>query len=373
LTRTSLGLIYGSVTTRAPIPATAVVMFGSAHDADRRLAGVTAAGRIVRELSEAGFSTAWLAVPRGQAIGDAAREDIVRLAGPMTVRFGEPGAAADVARLPGDRLIPAAMMAAYLHGERGALEGAIALDQARAEREILRTTGKASDGLVSRWLNRPISRQVSGLLLHLPGVRPIHASFGTALLAVAMFAALVTGSRSGLIAGALLFQAASIVDGVDGEIARATFRTTRKGAALDSAIDMTTNVAAMLGMAINLARRGDPDALPLVAWALAFFLPGLALIGRRSLRRTGTISFDAVKHEVRGRAGGLLARRLMALATLGTSRDFCALVYLALVVAGIPIVGLYLFAVVTPVWMVFVAKALLAPAPSVHLTHEGGR
>jgi CDP-L-myo-inositol myo-inositolphosphotransferase len=188
-----------------------------------------------------------------------------------------------------------------------------------------------------------------------------------------MFAALVTGSRTGLVAGALLFQAASIFDGVDGEIARATFRTTRKGAALDSAIDMATNVAAMLGMAINLADRGRHDALPLVAWALAFFLFGLLLIGRRSLRQSGTVSFDGVKHEVRTWPGSALAARLMALATIGTSRDFCALVYLILVLARIPIVGLYLFAVVAPVWLLFVLRAMSPPMASVRLTHESGR
>jgi CDP-L-myo-inositol myo-inositolphosphotransferase len=361
------------VTTRAPIPATAVVEFGSAHEADRRIAGVCAAARIVRELSEAGFSAAWLAIPADQPIDDAAKNDIFRLAGSLAVRFGEPAATAEVARLPGNRLVPASAVQGYLRGDSEARERAIALDHADAEREILRRTGKATDGIVSRWLNRPISRQVSALLLRFPGIRPIHASFGTALLAVAMFAVLVTGTRTGLIAGALLFQAASIFDGVDGEIARATFRTTRKGAALDSAIDMVTNVAAMVGMAINLARRGEPDALPLVAWALGFFLLGLVLIGRRSLRQSGTISFDGVKHEYRGRGGGLLARRLMALATMGTSRDFCALVYLVLVLAGVPIFGLYLFAVVTPVWMLFVAKALSPPASAARLTHEGGR
>jgi CDP-L-myo-inositol myo-inositolphosphotransferase len=210
-------------------------------------------------------------------------------------------------------------------------------------------------------------------LLKLPGTRPIHASLGTALLALAMFAALVTGTRTGLVVGALLFQAASVFDGVDGEIARATFRTSRKGAALDSAIDMATNVAAMLGMAINLAERGRYDALPLVAWALAFFLFGLVLIGRRSWRRSGPVSFDGVKHDVRTWPKTPLAARLLTLATIGTSRDFCALVYLVLVLVRIPIAGLYLFALVAPVWFLFVLRAMSPAMASARLTHEGGR
>jgi CDP-L-myo-inositol myo-inositolphosphotransferase len=364
------------VTTRASIPATAVVTFDSAHDADRRVAGLSAVGRIVRELSEAGVGTAWLSIAGGETIGARSRSDLSRLAGAMIIRFGEPLSAADVARLPGNRLIPASAIATYLSGDRDAPDHAIALDRADAEREILRRTGKATDGMVSRWLNRPISRQVSALLLRWSGIRPIHATIGTALVAAAMFAALVSGSEAGLVAGALLFQAASIFDGVDGEIARATFRTTRKGAALDSAIDMITNVAAMLGMAINLAERGQHRALELVIWALAFFVLGLVLIGRRSLRENGTISFDGVKREFRSHSDSSATGRLMALATVCTSRDFCAVVYVVLVLAGIPIAGLYLFALVTPVWLLFVARTLwpqresLAPA---QLTHEGGR
>jgi hypothetical protein len=60
----------------------------------------------------------------------------------------------------------------------------------------------------------------------------------------------------------------------------------------------------------------------------------------------------------------------MRLATHGTSRDFCALVYLLLVLGGVPIAGLYLFAVVTPVWMLFVVAALW-PRDGAHTEAEG--
>lgn len=361
--------------TPASNPATAVVNFGSAHEAERSIAGLSAVARITRELRDAGIATAWLATPPGQVIGDPARRDIARLANSMTVCFGDPGGLAGVARFPGNRLIPASVIAAHVAGSPAPLDRAIALDRPGAEMAILRLTAKPSDGVVSRWLNRPISRQLSAMLLRVPGITPFHATLGTALLAVAMFASLVMGTRSGLVVGALLFQAASIFDGVDGEIARATFRTTRKGATLDSAIDMATNVAAMLGLAINLARRGQPDALPLITWSLCFFLLGLLLIGSRSLRRSGTISFDGVKHEVRRWSRSPLTTRIMAFATLCTSRDFCAMVYLVLVLCGVPMFGLYLFAVVAPTWFLFVAKALWPQRARMAPAHvkQGGR
>ena len=335
-----------------------MVTFATAQDAERRVAGVAAAARIVRELAAAGFAGAWLALPEAKALGADALRDVDRLRGSMPVDLVEPGIELDgeIVRLSGSRLVPARDL---MTGGQAARDSAgIALDGPRAAAEILRTTGKPTDGVVSRWLNRPISRRLSGLLLRFDAIRPIHATVGTALLAVLMFAALVLGGEPGLIAGAFLFHAASVFDGVDGEIARATFRTSRNGAALDSTIDMATNVAAMLGLAINLGQRGQPEAGALVVWGLSLLLLGLAMIGWRSLRQGGFFGFDVVKHDFRDRFRGPVAARLMALATIGTSRDFCALVYLLLVVAGIPMAGLYLFAVVTPIWILFVIGSL---------------
>ena len=55
------------------LPSQAVVVFASARQADRRIAGVSAAARIVRELAEAGFTESWLELPVGlspaQAVG----------------------------------------------------------------------------------------------------------------------------------------------------------------------------------------------------------------------------------------------------------------------------------------------------------------
>jgi CDP-L-myo-inositol myo-inositolphosphotransferase len=340
---------YGTVRARA------VTGFATADQAERLVAGVPAVARIARELAQAGFTELRIEVADGSPLQSLAIAEIERVAPGLAIHLERLPDGVPAARVPSDRLIPAEAIADFLAGLPCS---AIQLDAPEATAEILRQTGKAGDGLVSRWLNRPLSRQLSGLLLRSPDIRPIHATIGTALIALAMSAALLFGGRDGLVVGALLFQAASIFDGIDGEIARATFRTSRSGAALDTGIDAATNFAAMLGMALNLHLRGERDALGLAIWGLTLLLLGWGMIARRSLRDSGSISFDGVKHRYRVRSSSPLAARLMALATLGTSRDFCALVYLLLVLAGIPIAGLYLFAVVTPVWMVFVVAAL---------------
>src|SRR5688572_17221423 len=175
-------------------PARAIVTFAKAGEAGRRIAGVAAAGRIVRELAEAGFAEARLRLPAGDRLGATAMEGVRRLAGSMKVEIGsrdsaggpESPAGEDVLLLSGDRLLPAAILRDPQAPDE---QGAIRLDRQGAAAEILRRTGKASDGPISRRLNRPVSRFLSSLLLRVPGLRPLHATIGTIVLTGLMFAA----------------------------------------------------------------------------------------------------------------------------------------------------------------------------------------
>jgi 1L-myo-inositol 1-phosphate cytidylyltransferase / CDP-L-myo-inositol myo-inositolphosphotransferase len=192
---------------RGQFPTVAAITFASAREAGRRVAGVSVAGRIVRELAEAGFVATWIDIDDEARLDTKAMDDVRRLAGPMTVHFAEPPGDAGVAHVPPDRLIPAGAIAAFFEGrDTGA---SIDLARADATAEILRRTGKATDGPVSRWINRPVSRVLSAMLLRIPGFRPAHATAGTVALALTMFWALVFGGYWGLLAGAVLFQAAS--------------------------------------------------------------------------------------------------------------------------------------------------------------------
>lgn len=340
---------------RSAIPSSAAVAFADAAEAECRIAGVAAAARIVRELAQAGFAEVWLELPPGATLSEFATADIRRLAGEMAVRIGKPEAGGAIARFEGSLLIPAEAILA------GNTDGAIALDRPGASAEILRRTGKTTDGPVSRWLNRPVSRRLSALILQLPGVRPIHATAGTGLLAIAMLAALVWGGRWGLVAGGLLFHAASIFDGVDGEMARATFRSSRAGAALDTAIDTATNALFLAGVTVNLALRGQFEAVWLAAWGLGLFALGLALIGWHAWRTGGTFSFNRIKSHFGARASGTGFAGLIAFFTVVSSRDFFCLLFAVLLVIGWPMAVLYIFAVAVSVWILFVFGSL---APS---------
>ena len=313
----------------------AIVGFASADQASRRVAGVAAAARAARQLAEPGGRPIWLAVPGGGPLTQAAMTDLDRLVGVGAVPIVDshllPGLL-DQHGIPAENVVPAAEM---------------------RDSDILKATGKASDGPVSRWLNRPISRAISAALLRLPGIRPLHATIGTLLIAFSMFAALVLGGAPGLIAGGLLFHAASVFDGVDGEIARATFRTSRAGATLDSIVDIATNLAFIAGVIVNLAAAGVANALLVGAWGLALFMLGLLVMGVVSPRHGGQFMFDQLKQLHRSRTSGAIAR-LARWATIVSSRDFFALLFALLILVGRPMAILYIFAAATTVWIVVV-------------------
>src|SRR5262245_57953241 len=107
---------------------------------------------------------------------------------------------------------------------------------------VLLATSKPTDGWVARHCNRPISRLVSYVMLGL-GLSANHASALT--LAVGFLAAAIAAQPGHLpfVIMGILFQLASVLDGVDGEIARATLTESETGARIDTIVDQVTYVA----------------------------------------------------------------------------------------------------------------------------------
>jgi CDP-L-myo-inositol myo-inositolphosphotransferase len=132
----------------------------------------------------------------------------------------------------------------------------------RASRMLRRSLTKDSDGPVSRYLNRPASTRLSMALAHLP----IHPDV-VSLLAflVAFGAAWSLGLRMGIL-GAILVHASSVLDGVDGEIARLQVRASPWGALLDGVLDRFADAALIAGLAVwALETTDSPGAVAIVA------------------------------------------------------------------------------------------------------------
>jgi hypothetical protein len=92
-------------------------------------------------------------------------------------------------------------------------------DAPACERMLLRQAGKSQDGVVSRFINRPISRIISRVLLKFP-ITPNAWTMLILILPLVACVFLVRGDYAGFVLGTALFQIYNIFDGCDGEIAR---------------------------------------------------------------------------------------------------------------------------------------------------------
>ena len=112
--------------------------------------------------------------------------------------------------------------------------------------------GKRTDGPVSRYVNRRFSSAITkAIVKHGIGITPNQVSVISFAIAAAALPAYVAGLA--WLAGILL-QLGSIVDGVDGELARARGISSPRGAFLDSMLDRLADIAAYVGAAYYVMR-----------------------------------------------------------------------------------------------------------------------
>jgi CDP-L-myo-inositol myo-inositolphosphotransferase len=358
----------------------ALLAFGPAADPDRRIAGLSLAARAAAVACAAGASDPWVAAP---VIAPASLDDLRRVCVTTRLHLGTPLDGGIDVELLCDRYLAApgelcALVAAgasrLMHrGETiarrvesvdGEIEARDVLDLSsprEAARKILAATGKPGDGIVSRWLNRPVSRRLSGLLLRFEAVRPWHLTVVTALIGVAMIAAFLAGGEGGLLAGVVLFHVASVVDGVDGEIARATFRQSKAGASQDTAVDMITNFLFYVGTTICLTRLHGAWHLIAGGWVVFLGLSGLLIVRWLVAKAGQQGSFNILKHFYLGRFPTGFANCVTRVVVAMTSRDFFALAFALLVLLGGGSSLTFFLAGFATLWIV----VILAAAPAI--------
>jgi 1L-myo-inositol 1-phosphate cytidylyltransferase / CDP-L-myo-inositol myo-inositolphosphotransferase len=132
------------------------------------------------------------------------------------------------------------------------------------ERAMWRRYGpKPTDQIIARTVNRRISGPITRLLLR-TGLTPDVATllaFATTLAAAALIA--LGDPWWAMTAGGVGVMLGCALDGVDGELARVSGRTSRRGAALDTLLDRYADLAVVVGLAVGAgASSGD--------WAWAF-------------------------------------------------------------------------------------------------------
>lgn len=195
-------------------------------------------------------------------------------------------------------------------------------DARRAARMLYASLRKPNDGFLARHVNRRISLAISTRLWR-TGLSPNVVTLFTLAVGLAAGAAFARSSAVawGLL-GATLFQLQSILDGVDGELARLLHRESRLGFWLDVACDNLTHMAVFGGIAAGLARDGPGGPWTVLGWVAvpgvaASFLAMAPLLAHRPERAASTGPAGLL-----GRLADGLARRdftylLFPLAALG--------------------------------------------------------
>ena len=156
-------------------------------------------------------------------------------------------------------------------------------DLPAAERWLLRSLIKPSEGFMSRHLERRISLALTRRLV---STRMTPNAMTLVSVAIGLLGAPCFLSANPLIqlVGALLFLSHSILDGCDGELARLKFLESRHGALLDFWGDNIVHIAVFGAMAIGWSfDQGQAWPLLVGAVAVASTLGAATILSRRSV------------------------------------------------------------------------------------------
>ena len=117
------------------------------------------------------------------------------------------------------------------------------------------TLETVNDGYVSKYLNRRASEPLARLLAR-TRVTPNQVTWASFSIALMAFVSFILGQN---ILGGLLVQLSSIVDGVDGSLARIKGMTSTFGGFLDSMLDRYADILVVLGLTLwSLSRETYP-------------------------------------------------------------------------------------------------------------------
>ena len=180
-----------------------------------------------------------------------------------------------------------------------------------AERRLWESLASNADGIVDRFLNRPLGRYLSKILIHVP-FSPNQVSIVSTLVGILSGWFFASGY---FISGALLLQLSAIIDCVDGDLARVLYKESRLGKWLDLVGDQFVHIAVFAGIGFGLARSD-------------FASPALGISAVLGV----IISFAVIVCFMQRRSGGK-SSGLKKLIDTTTDRDFSLLV-LVLAIAG---------------------------------------
>lgn len=217
---------------------------------------------------------------------------------------------------------------------------------------------KPQDGFVSRFLNRPISRRITSFLLKFP-IHPNAWTISIFVLPLIASVFLVRGDYVSVVIGAAIFQVFSILDGCDGEIARAKNLESKFGERLDYFCDFLASLIYVLALGLGLHHSAEGIVCAGLITANEWLLRG----GRNETQIVSAMlheSFYARHHGMIGHSGLLnLGEGFVWWIFQLTKRDMAILVFLVLALFGSAVWILHLWTIVAAASLIVSAIATI--------------
>lgn len=222
---------------------------------------------------------------------------------------------------------------------------------------------KPQDGFVSRFLNRPISRRITSFLLKFP-IHPNAWTISIFVLPLIASVFLVRGDYVSVVIGAAIFQVFSILDGCDGEIARAKHLESKFGERLDYFCDSLASLIYVLALGLGLRHSAEGIVCAGLITANEWLLRG----GRNEMQIVSAMldeSFYARHHGMIGHSGLLnLGEGFVWWIFQLTKRDMAILVFLVFALLGLAVWILHLWTIVAAASLIVSAIATIRSGAS---------
>ncbi len=219
---------------------------------------------------------------------------------------------------------------------------------AEARKRVWQLAAKPRDGVVSRLFNRKISSFITRLICPLP-VRPNHVTLLNLLLAAFSGWLMAAGH---LLAGGIMAQFCSIVDGVDGELSRLKYQGSWFGAWLDNLTDRLCDWLIICGAAWSVTRTGGSAETAWVLMCLALVSNICYRTAMDSLLVSGALRKGPENHALLSRLEKWFYDREMV---FGITHDSYLLILAVGVALGAPLATIGTLVILETLW--WVAKA----------------
>ncbi|MFB6307388.1 MAG: CDP-alcohol phosphatidyltransferase family protein [Flavobacteriales bacterium] len=219
-----------------------------------------------------------------------------------------------------------------------------------SENEFLNTLIKPTDGWVSRNLNRPVSLTFSKYLTRL-NISPDLITYITLIIGILNSILFCFGGYYPLMIGSFMFHATSVLDGVDGELARLEYKSSERGEWLDTFADNLIYITSLIGLVIGIYRN-NPSDIVFYSGIISAIIVILALLSLYLYLLRQKKGGSLVSVEYSFEKGNTKFDEIMRYAAALGKRDFFALFFFFMGVLGIlhysliyiGIVGLFVLA-----------------------------